>query len=320
MSRILVTGSAGLIGSATTKKLLESGHEVVDCDIRFITNPMSFYSNKIVPILANCDGIIHLASISRVIHGEQYPELCEEVNVKSTIKFLEFYKALLHKPWFIYGSSREVYGEQKSLPVIENADFNPVNKYAKGKVAIENEITKLQHAGFNATILRFSNVYGGLVDHYDRVVPAFCINALNDKTIRIDGKECVFDFTYVEDVVDGILLVVDKMSNLKKIDSPIHFTGCRGCDLQELAKIILNITNSKSQIDYKPPRNFDVSRFYGDFSNAQKLLGWNPKHTLEEGIKKFITDLKSAESNNPHNLEMTIYEDIKSYTWLPALL
>jgi len=320
MDKILVTGSAGLIGSRTVEKLKKQGYEVIDCDLRFIDNPLSFFSEEVRTILETCDGIIHLAAISRVLHGEQFPELCEEVNVKGTLKFLEFYKNLPNQPWLIYGSSREVYGEQESLPVSENAKFNPVNKYAKGKVTIENIVNDFKKLGLNTAILRFSNVYGGVLDHYDRVVPAFCINALRNETIRIDGKECVFDFTYVEDVVGGIMLVVNQMSNSQKINSAIHFTSGRGCNLQELAKIIIDITHSKSSIHYHPPRNFDVSRFYGDFSNAEKLLGWKPKHSLEEGVSKFVYEIKNSTKKCPYNLKMVIYEDIKSYSWLSSLL
>ena len=320
MHKILVTGSAGLIGSAVAKRLRDNGHGVVDCDIRFIDNPLSFFSNSIQPILEKCDGIIHLAAISRVIHGQQYPELCHQVNTDGTKKFLEFYRNLSHKPWLIYGSSREVYGEQELLPVSEDAPYNPVNKYAEGKVTIENIVNNLKISDFNTTILRFSNVYGGLLDHYDRVIPAFCLNALKNEKLRIDGKECVFDFTYIDDVVDGILLAVDKMINYQKIDSAIHFTACRGCNLEELANIVLEISGSKSLLEYKPSRNFDVSRFYGDFSNAEKFLGWKPKHSLEEGIERFISNIKSGNSNCPYKLEMEIYADIKSYSWLPALL
>lgn len=320
MNKILVTGSAGLIGSALIQKLKNNGYKVIDCDIRFVENPLSFFSEDIKPLLDECTGIIHLAAIARVIHGEQYPELCEQVNVSGTKKFLEFYKKLSHKPWLIYGSSREVYGNQDKLPVTESANFNPVNIYAKGKVEIENKVQELGSQGFNTIVLRFSNVYGGLLDHNDRVIPAFCINALKSYPIRIDGKECIFDFTYIEDVVAGILLTVEKMQTAQKIPTPIHFTACRSCSLEELVKIILKITGSKSLIDYKPPRNFDVTSFYGDFGNAQKLLGWKPQHSLEEGIEKFILDIQKASSSCPHNVKMEIYEDIKSYSWLPALL
>lgn len=322
MNKILITGAAGLIGSALAKKLISQGYEIINCDIRFKDNPISFFSNEIQPLLEQCVGIIHLGAIARVIHGEVYPELCQQVNVDGTIKLLEFYQNLPSKPWFIYGSSREVYGDQGVLPVTEKASLNPVNQYAQGKVLIEDYINKLKKLGLNTVILRFSNVYGGMLDHYDRVVPVFCLKALKNEPIRIEGKDCVFDFTYIDDVVEGILLTVNHLSNglKQKIETPIHFTGNFGCNLEELANIIIKITNSKSVINYYPPRNFDVSRFWGDYSNATNILNWSPKYSLETGLNKFITDIKSTEKISPQNIEMKIYENIESYSWLPALL
>lgn len=80
---------------------------------------------------------------------------------------------LPNKPWLIYASSREVYGEQKNLPVIESASLDPVNNYARGKVLIEELVTNLESFDFNVAVLRFSNVYGGLLDHYNRVFLRF---------------------------------------------------------------------------------------------------------------------------------------------------
>ncbi|WP_241760980.1 SDR family oxidoreductase [Rickettsia endosymbiont of Ixodes scapularis] len=178
MNKILITGAAGLIRSTLLERLEKHDYEIISCDIRLRDNPLSFYSEQIIPLLNECSGIIHLAGISRVIHGEQYPDLCNKVNAAETINFLELCKIMPHKPWFIYGSSREVYGAQSKLPVKESASLNPVNNYANGKVLIEKFIVDLENTGFNVAVLRFSNVYGGLLDHDSRVVPAFCINAL----------------------------------------------------------------------------------------------------------------------------------------------
>ncbi len=320
MNKILVTGSAGLIGSSLVKHLERQNYEVIHCDIRLRDNPLSFFSEEIKPLLRECVGVVHLAAISRVVHGEQYPELCRKVNVEDTTKFFELLKLLPNKPWIIYASSREVYGEQKNLPVLESTYLDPVNNYARGKVLIEKLVTNLANFGFNVAVLRFSNVYGGLLDHYNRVVPAFCINALRGDPIRIEGKECIFDFTYLEDVVEGISLTVEHLQNIKSSLSPIHFTACRPCTLEELANIVLEITGSNSRVNFYPGRNFDVSRFYGDFSKAKELLGWLPRHSLEEGLSKFIRNLKNSSSTSPKNIDMVIYENIESYSWLPSLL
>ncbi|WP_341749796.1 NAD(P)-dependent oxidoreductase [Candidatus Tisiphia endosymbiont of Sialis lutaria] len=318
--KILVTGAAGLIGSELVKKLEKQGYEVISCDIRLRDNPLNFFSGNITSVLTQCIGIIHLAAIARVIHGEMYPELCQEINVDGTIKLLELCKSLPNKPWFIYGSSREVYGEQQELPVTESAVLNPINNYAKSKLSIEKYSTNLRDFNFNIAILRFSNVYGGLLDHHNRVIPAFCINALRKNPIRVDGRECIFDFTYLDDVVEGIYLTVKYLQNKKSYLPPIHLTTNRPCSLEDLAKIVLGITGSNSRIDFHSPRNFDVSRFYGDFTRAKELLGWFPRHTLEIGLSKFIRNLKNNTQEYPKNIDMIIYENIKSYSWLPALL
>ncbi|WP_237342932.1 NAD-dependent epimerase/dehydratase family protein [Wolbachia endosymbiont of Folsomia candida] len=161
--RVLITGSAGLIGSALMEKLEKQGYEVINCDIRLRDNPLSFFSEDIIPLLTKCTGVIHLAAISRVVHGELYPELCQKVNVDGTMKLLELCKSLSNKPWFIYASSREVYGEQKELPVTESSSISPINNYAKGKAFVEEQVTNLKDFNFNIAILRFSNVYGLLL-------------------------------------------------------------------------------------------------------------------------------------------------------------
>lgn len=320
MNKLLVTGAAGLIGSALVERLITQGYEVICCDIRLEDNPLSFFSKEITPLLMQVVGVIHLAAIARVVHAEIYPELSQKVNVDGTVNFLELCKFLPNKPWFIYASSREVYGEQKELPVTEFASLDPINNYARGKVLIEKLVTDLENYGLNIAILRFSNVYGGLLDHRNRVVPAFCINALKGEPIRIEGRECIFDFTYLEDVVDGIYLVVKRLQNIKASLAPIHFTACAPCNLENLAEIILEVTGSNSEINFFSPRSFDVSRFYGDFSRAKKLLGWSPKYSLEEGLSKFIKELKNSAKTHSKNINMVIYENIESYSWLPSLL
>ncbi|MGL9731601.1 MAG: NAD-dependent epimerase/dehydratase family protein [Wolbachia sp.] len=315
---ILITGAAGLIGSALVEKLEKQGYEAISCDIRLRDNPISFFSKNIVPILAKCTGIIHLAAISRVIHGELYPELCRKINVDGTIQFLELCNSLPNKPWFIYASSREVYGEQKELPVKESANINPINNYAKGKAFVEEKITSLKD--FNVAILRFSNVYGGLLDHNSRVIPALCINALKGDPIKIEGKECVFDFTYLDDVIEGICLTVKYLQSEKSSLPTIHLTTNNPCTLENLAKMILKVTESDSRIDSYPPRNFDVTKFHGDFTKAKKLLGWVPRYSLETGLKQFVENLRGSTRKFSKNIDMVIYEDIKSYSWLPSLL
>ena len=98
MNKILVTGAAGLVGSALVERLKKQNYEIMCCDIRLRDNPLSFFSEEVIPLLQECVGVVHLAAISRVIHGEQHPELCHKVNVEGTTKFLELCKLLPNKP------------------------------------------------------------------------------------------------------------------------------------------------------------------------------------------------------------------------------
>ena len=97
MNKILVTGAAGLVGSALVERLKKQNYEIMCCDIRLRDNPLSFFSEEVIPLLQECVGVVHLAAISRVIHGEQHPELWHKVNVEGTTKFLELFKLLQKK-------------------------------------------------------------------------------------------------------------------------------------------------------------------------------------------------------------------------------
>ena len=181
MSRILVTGSAGLIGRKLVQSLKSSGSDVVEFDSVHETAHSSYGDilNKehIAQKIRGCHGIVHLAALSRVIWGEKFPSLCQFVNQLGTKNLLDEALDLPQKPWFLYASSREVYGEQEILPVREEAKLAPLNVYAKTKVYAENLVGKAGERGLPTSILRFSNVFGGVQDHKDRVIPAFCLGA-----------------------------------------------------------------------------------------------------------------------------------------------
>lgn len=138
--------------------------------------------------------------------------------------------------------------------------------------------------------------------------------------IKIEGKECVFDFTYLDDVIEGICLTVKYLQSEKSSLPAIHLTTNSPCTLENLAKTILKVTKSDSRVDFYPPRNFDVTKFHGDLTRAKELLGWSPKHSLEVGLSNFIKSLQNNIQEYPNNIDMVIYENIKSYSWLPSLL
>lgn len=291
MQTILVTGSKGLIGSKIVEKLSALGHKILELDNRYSVSD-DRYGNIIDPetirdkVLA-CDGVIHLAAVSRVIWGEKDPILCEQTNRLGTYNLLAYAQNKSKKPWFIYASSREVYGEQKMLPVTEESSIEPMNVYAHTKVAAENLIHNASKQGLITSILRFSNVFGGLNDHTNRVIPAFCYAALKNNPLYLEGRDNIFDFTYLEDVARGVVLAVNKILD-KVCLPPIHFTTGRGISLAEASSIIISQSNSNSICINKAPRNFDVSKFYASPQRAKDLLGWEPLYTFENSISNYL--------------------------------
>ena len=297
MSLILLTASHGLIGSALQKYLTKNHIRSKSFDIKF--NPghpsygsiMDKYSLK--KAVNDCTGIIHLAGTSRVIFGEKNPAACLQNNVEGTNNVINAALSSPSKPWIIYASSREVYGQQKLLPVVEDVVLKPMNVYAHSKLAAEKKIQEAQQAGIRTSILRFSNVFGSPLDHVDRVIPAFCRAALLGEALHIDGSSNTFDFTFVDDVVRGIAEVIRIMKQNQFSLPPIHFTTGRGLTLNEAAQIIVSKANSSSLMIERTPRSFDVSHFVGDPSRAKSILGWSSLFSFEEAIEKFLPLLKT---------------------------
>jgi UDP-glucose 4-epimerase len=290
--KILITGSKGLIGHALKSQLQVSGFQVIEIDLRYPQNHSNHGDvrdlKRLEVLSQDCCGIVHLAGVSRVIAGEKNPELCWDMNVNGTHAVLTAALKSISRPWVIYASSREVYGQQTLLPVKESAPLLPVNVYAKSKIAAENAVLEYRAQGLQAAILRFSNVYGSLNDYEDRVIPAFCRAAALGGTIRIDGNHNIFDFTYIEDVVDGIIRAIDALRQGNDDLPAIHFTTGKGTTLLEAAMLAKKSSNFNISFQEMPSRIFDVASFYGDPSFALEHLGWKATVMIEEGINRLV--------------------------------
>lgn len=292
MTYFLLTGSEGLIGGCLSDYLTQAGMPFRRFDLRCSPSQNILNYNKVTSALEGCTGIIHLAGTSRVIAGQKNPALCLAQNVKATHFLLKAALQNPYKPWFLYASSREVYGQQESLPVFEDAVLKPMNIYAHSKALAESIIFKARQAGLTTAILRFSNVFGSPFDHPDRVIPAFCRAALEGKTLRVEGLKNIFDFTFVEDVVRGIASILSILMSKAENLPPIHLTMGRGISLQEAATTIIKLANSTSNLEEMPPRSFDVSQFYGNPARAKSLLSWAPQFSFEEAITRFLERLR----------------------------
>jgi UDP-glucose 4-epimerase len=291
---ILITGSKGLIGNALKKQLYTLGFQVKGIDIAYPPSHLEhgdFQDKELLKELASdCVGIVHLAGVSRVIAGEKNPSLCWNSNVEGTQKVLDTVKGLTSNPWFIYASSREVYGQPAELPVKEDAPLLPLNIYARSKAAAEELVLNYRKQGLQTAIVRFSNVYGSTEDHPDRVIPAFCKAAAFGGTIRIEGGHHIFDFTYIDDVIAGIIRVVDKLQS-GCFDLPsLHLVSGQGTSLLQAAEMAKSVSKKPIKFLYAPSRTFDVGSFYGDPALSNRLLNWRAKIGIEEGITRLVKD------------------------------
>lgn len=290
---ILVTGSEGLIGTVLTRRLAAMGFAVPGVDIRAKDPERRIDivdAARLAPLFDGVDGVVHLAAVSRVVDGEQDPERCRAVNVDATRALLDAALAAGRRPWFIYASSREVYGQQDELPVREDAPYRPMNTYARSKVEAERLCGEAREAGLRTAVVRFSSVYGSAADHATRVVPAFLRAAVTGGTLRVDGNHCTFDLTHVEDTADGVVRLIELLQAGETAPPPIHFVSGVGISLADLAERAIALGGHRARMVTAPPRSFDISRFVGDPSRAQSLLGWTVTTELGAGLARLAAD------------------------------
>jgi len=282
MKRILITGSSGVIGSALCKSFTTSGAKVIPFDIKQNFNICN-KEHLLSAMGNNIDGVIHCAAVSRVCDCESNATLCRETNIIGTRNIVECLQKQANKPWLIFLSSREVYGQAKEFPVTENFPYNPANEYAHSKVEGEKIVREYPNSG----IIRLANVYGSTNDYENRVIPAFIKAALSDEPLFLNGANNTLDFVHIKDAVNGIFVYCRR-----KPMETIHLTSGYPITLKLLAEKIVHFVNSKSQIVEQTAKKNEVSCFYGNPSRAKKILDWQAETPLEYGIKTFIEEMQ----------------------------
>lgn len=294
---VLITGGAGLIGTAAKTEFENNGWKVITLDkeetdlagriIDHVADVVDFQSWP--NILKNVNGILHLAAVSRVIDAEQNKEECTRVNVVGTEKLL-IHAAMSECKWFVFGSSREVYGEPASLPVSEEDGVAPINHYGYAKVTGETLVK--DHCESNEmvhSILRFSNVYGHPGDHKTRLINAFVLNALQGQPLEIHGGGQIFDFTYIEDTVQAIYRAAELLNHSHQSLPPMHVLRGEAVTIEALAQMTLEVTGSQSEVIYTAGRTYDVERFHGDPKRMNAALGIECVTGIRAGLEKTVT-------------------------------
>ena len=316
MKKILVTGGAGFLGSHLCKFLLEKNNQVI-CIDNFFTGKRKNLENltekynsqfKVISyditntkisldtkIPENIHEIYNLACPASPIHYQFDPIETIKANTVGVINMLEFAK--LNRSKILQASTSEIYGDPLEHPQKETYRGN-VNTlglracYDEGKRVAETLFMDY-HRKFNLStaIARIFNTYGSNMDKNDgRVVSNFITQALKNEPITIygDGLQ-TRSFCYVDDLIKGLYKLMNKTtySNPVNLGNPSEFT------IIELAKKVISLTNSKSNIEHKELPQDDPIKRKPDISLAKNLIKWSPKVQLEEGLKKTIEYFKT---------------------------
>lgn len=302
---ILITGSSGLLGSRLSAVLLARGLEVRPFDIRRSLAEDTRDGDALRAALEGVEGVVHLAAISRVVWAERHPVLADAINVGALRTLLDVAVAMRRKPWIVFASSREVYGDAPELPVAEDAPLRPLNVYARGKVAGERLVSEARAAGLTTAVCRFSNVYGAVHDHADRVVVAFARAAAQGGRLRLEGADNVFDFTHVEDVIEGLATLVAAL-RAGEVLPPIHFVSGTATSLSALAALAVQAAAPGTGIETTEaaPRSFDVARFVGDPARARAILGWQAHTPLHSGFERLVAAFRDQAAPSPPWLDL----------------
>jgi len=292
--KILITGSAGFIGSSLKDFLEKKRIGVIPYDLKDTpSNDVRDISNLKLK-MKDVDGVVHLAAVSRVKIAHDNPLECINTNIGGTINVLEVSRSLKESPWVIFASSREVFGELDEFPATEKSLRKAINVYGVAKIAGE-DLCKVfsRNYGLKTRVLRFSNVYTGKKDQLDRVTPKFLLQALKNEDLVINGTgQELFDFTHIGDTVEGIWGCIQEIEKSQEMFNDFTLSTGIPVSLKELAEVIIEETGSKSKIKYAQSRTYDVNNFYADPKKAKEILGFDPKVSLREGIRLVLEEFK----------------------------
>jgi nucleoside-diphosphate-sugar epimerase len=293
--RVLITGSSGQIGTNLALKLMERGDQVVGIDRRANTWTDKIDTRRIDLLTATpkdlpagpFDVVVHLAAYAKVFELVEHPERALH-NVMMSFTALEY--ARQNRIPFIFGSSREVYGDiHRHVTEEAEADFVVAESpYSASKLAGEAFIySYAQCYELPYLVFRFSNVYGRFdndLERMERVLPLFIRKISRDEPIVIYGREKVFDFTYVDDCVDGITRGIDALAAGRVKDQTVNLAYGQGNTLVDAVNIIALALGKKPKVTFEPARPGEVMRYVADISKARQLLGYSPQTPLTAGI------------------------------------
>ena len=307
MSRIVITGAAGFIGSHLTEHFLQQNNQVVGIDnlstgakknldhlledkrFEFIEQDVTKYIEVAGPV----DTVLHWASPASPLDYLELPIQTLKVGALGTHNALGLAKS--KNATFVLASTSEVYGDPLEHPQKESywGNVNPIGPrgvYDEAKRFAEAmTVAYHRYHGLNTKVIRIFNTYGPRMRINDgRAIPTFIGQALRNEEVTIFGRGTqTRSFCYVTDLVDGILRLIDS-----NIHQPVNIGNPAEMTIEEIAQIIIKMTNSSSQIVFKPLPEDDPKVRKPDITRAQTQLGWSPKVSIADGLTETIRYFK----------------------------
>lgn len=310
--RVLVTGGAGFIGSHLCARLVEAGHEVL-CVDNFYTGARQTLAPLLsrpnfellrhditFPLYVECDAIFNLACPASPVHYQRNPVQTTKTSVHGAINMLGLAKRL--RVPILQASTSEVYGDPLVHPQPESyrGHVNPLGPracYDEGKRCAETLFMDYhrQH-GLAVKIARIFNTYGPHMHADDgRVVSNFVVQALAGDPITLygDGQQ-TRSFCHVSDTVEALLRLMDTEPGFT---GPVNVGNPNECTMRELAAQVLELTGSRSPLHFLPLPEDDPRHRCPDIALAQRVLGWQPRVSLREGLKDTIAWFEASQTS-----------------------
>lgn len=312
--RILVTGGAGYIGSITTRRLLDAGHEVVVVDSlvrghrHAVDDRAEFVHAEVGDaatlsgVLPGCDGVLHIAGLIEVGESAERPEAYFDANVAQPARLLEAARDA-GITTIVFSSTAAVYGEPDTIPIAEDAPTSPVNVYGATKLMFEQLLQWYEHAyGFRGIRLRYFNVAGASPDAAlgeahepeTHIIPRILRSiAAGERSFKLNGDDyptpdgtCVRDYIHVCDLAEAHLLAIEHLA-AGGSGGVFNLGDARGFSNREVLSMCGEVTGADIQVNVAERRPGDPAVLVASADRAREVLGWTPARV---SLKQMIED------------------------------
>ena len=306
--KVLITGYEGFLGSHLTKSLLGYDAEVFGLDVvthrkKTILSGTELCKVKVVKgsvenfsLLSGIvkenkiEIIFHLAAKALVGYCLQKPTRGFSTNIKGTWNILEVSRNSNEIKAIVVASSDKAYGSHTKLPYREDTPLSGAHPYDVSKSSADLIAHTYYHTyGLPVGIARCGNIFGPGDFNFSRIVPDTIRATVRDKTliIRSDGK-FTRDYVYVDDIVNGYILLAEKMQEQRLFGEAFNFSNEEPISVLELVRKIYEISDLRPDYKVLGKAEYEIKHQYLSSKKARRILGWNPKTTIDEGLSKTI--------------------------------